>query len=193
MRDETTIRYAFADLGKNHAEHAREHALLERYNALDGDCWGPEARALLDELLAENGGATIMTPAWIGRGSNVRIGRKAFINAGVVLDGAAMITIGHHTLIGPGVRLLTAFHPVDPSERQRWAFWARPITIGENVWIGADALILAGVTIGDHSVIGAGSVVTRDVPRCTLVAGNPAQVIRQLDEPDPATLYELNP
>lgn len=193
MPHDQLIRYAFSDLGMNRDEREAEWALVERYNALTAENWDQEAKAILDELLAENGGATIMTPTYIGRGKNISIGRKAFINAGVVLDGSAPITIGHHTLVGPGVRFLTAYHPVDPAERQRWAFWAKPITLGENVWIGADALIVSGVTVGDHSVVGAGSVVTRDVPRCTLVAGNPARVIRQLDEPDPATLYELNP
>ncbi|MBE9607971.1 sugar O-acetyltransferase [Chitinilyticum litopenaei] len=187
------IRFAFSDLGQRRTEREAEAELLARYNELDPFEQASEAQDILNRMLAENGGATIMNPTYIGSGWNIRIGRKAFINAAVVLDGSAPITIGHHTLVGPGVRFLTAYHPVDPAERQRWAFWARPITVGENVWIGADALIVAGVTIGDHSVVGAGSVVTKDVPRCTLVAGNPAHVIRQLDEPDPATLYELNP
>lgn len=84
-------------------------------------------------------------------------------------------------LIGPNVSIYTACHPLDPVERNKWVEWAEPVTIGDNVWIGGSVTILPGVTIGDNVVIGAGSVVTRDIPSHTVVAGNPARVIKRLD------------
>ncbi|GHD62564.1 sugar O-acetyltransferase [Jeongeupia chitinilytica] len=182
-----TIRYAFSDLGRHPDAWRREVELLGRFNAgIDDDA---ERAAVLAELLAESDGAKLIPPVVIVRGRDIHLGHKAFVNAGTLISGGAPIRIGAHTLIGPNVQIHATTHPVDPTERQRWAFWARPITIGENVWIGAGAVICAGVTIGDHSVIGAGSVVTRDVPACVLAAGNPAQIVRELDPPDMATLY----
>lgn len=186
-----TIRIAFADIGKE-THWQREGELLHRFNHLPGESRS-ERVALLAQLFAQADEVIITPPLGLARGHMVRIGRKVFINYNAQIGALAAITIGHHTLIGPNVQLQTATHPVDPTERQRWAFWAKPITIGENVWIGANAIICGGVTIGNHSVIGAGSVVTRDVPPCVLVGGNPAKVIRELTPPDETTLYELNP
>ncbi|XZG70264.1 sugar O-acetyltransferase [Chitinibacteraceae bacterium HSL-7] len=172
----------------NRARWRREQELLVSYN--DPRTPWPEREAALAEMLGELGeGSSVSSPVYLSRGSQIRIGRKVFINFGVTLSGMADITIGDYTLIAPNVQLHTVTHPVDPYERQQVAFIARPITIGQNVWIGAGAIICPGVTIGDHSVIGAGSVVTRDVPACTFAAGNPCRVIRELDPPDMATLY----
>ena len=188
---DNTVRIAFSDIGKeNHWQ--RESQLLARYNQLTPEA-DAERPAILAELFGEISEVIITPPFGVSRAHMVKIGRKVFINYNAQIGALAPITIGHHTLIGPNVQLQTATHPVDPSERQRWAFWAKPISIGENVWIGANAIICGGVTIGNHSVIGAGSVVTRDVPPCTLVQGNPAVVIRELNPPDETTLYELNP
>ncbi|WP_051710377.1 sugar O-acetyltransferase [Andreprevotia chitinilytica] len=191
MADDNITRFRFEDIGKGRDDWMRERELLQRFN--DEHTSHEERQALLLELFAEAEGANVSPPLLLARGRQVQLGRKVFINSNVAIGGGAPVTIGHHTLIGPNVQIITGTHPVDPAERQRWAFWAAPITIGENVWIGASAIICGGVTIGDHSVIGAGSVVTKDIPACVLAAGNPCRVIRELDPPDPATLYELNP
>ncbi|MBM3115726.1 sugar O-acetyltransferase [Jeongeupia naejangsanensis] len=184
---DTTIRFAFDDLGKPPHRWQHELELLRRFNSWDTE---HEARAgLLAELFGEAGDVRILPPLTVTRGHDFSFGHKVFINCGAMLSGGAPVRIGAHTLIGPNVHIHATTHPVDPTERQRWAFWAKPITIGENVWIGAGAVICAGVTIGDHSVIGAGAIVTRDVPACVLAAGNPAQVVRELTPPDMATLY----
>ncbi|SMC27495.1 maltose O-acetyltransferase [Andreprevotia lacus DSM 23236] len=185
------VRYSFEDIKRGGGEDwQRERALLDRFNNEQMD--EAERRALMRELFAEAEDCWVTPPLGLARGKRVKLGRKVFINSNATIGGGADITIGQHTLLGPNVQLMTATHPVDPTERQRWAFWAAPITIGENVWIGSSAIICAGVTIGDHSVIGAGSVVTKDIPPCVLAAGNPCKVIRELEPPDMATLYDLN-
>ncbi|KAF0812281.1 Galactoside O-acetyltransferase [Andreprevotia sp. IGB-42] len=188
---EGVIRFSFDDIkqgGGNNWQAERE--LLNRFN--HEEMSREERQAMLKQMFAEAEDAWVTAPLGLAGGQKIRLGRRVFINSNVVLGGGAPITIGEHTLIGPNVQIMTATHPVDPTERQRWAFWAAPITIGQNVWIGASSIICAGVTIGDHSVIGAGSVVTKDIPACVLAAGNPCKVIRELDPPDMATLYELN-
>ena len=92
------------------------------------------------------------------------------------------VTIGSNVLFGPSVQIYTATHPINAVERRKWLESAKPITIGSDVWVGGGAIICPGVTIGDRTVIGAGSVVTRDIPSDVFAAGNPCRVIRPLDE-----------
>ncbi|QLI81358.1 sugar O-acetyltransferase [Chitinibacter fontanus] len=183
-------KFAFEDIGKH--DRSTEHELINRYNSLDNE-QKDERTALLKEIFAQADEVIINGKLNIVGGKLISLGRKVFINVNVEIAAAAPISIGHHTLISPNVQIQTGTHPVDPTERQQWAFWAKPITIGANVWIGANAIICPGVTIGDHSVIGAGSVVSRDIPACSLAVGNPAQVVRQLTPPDESTLYAKNP
>lgn len=186
----TLHKFAFEDVGK--LDLSAEYQLIQQFNQLDDD--QREARsALLKQILAQADEVTIQGSLNIFHGQNIRLGRKVFINTDVEIAATAPVTIGHHTLIGPHVQIITGTHPVDPTERQQWAFWAKPISIGQNVWIGASAIICPGVSVGDHAVIGAGAVVTHDIPPCTLAVGNPAQVIRELTPPDEATLYARNP
>jgi maltose O-acetyltransferase len=98
----------------------------------------------------------------------------------VVLD-VMQVTIGSNVLFGPNVQLYTATHPLDWKERASWLEFAKPITIGSNVWMGGGAIICPGVTIGDRSIIGAGAVVTKDIPADSFAAGNPCKVIRSLN------------
>lgn len=190
MQDQT-IRVRFDDLpdGDRDAWRTRLER-LQRYNTLPFDAYA-ERSALLKEIFAEAEQVTV-NPPLVSGGKNVRLGKGVFVNSNVNFGGIAPVTIGRYSLISPNVQLLTVTHPVDPTERQQWAFWAKPITIGENVWIGASVIVCAGVTIGDHSVIGAGSVVTRDIPACVLAAGNPCRVIRELKPPDMKTLYQTH-
>lgn len=112
-------------------------------------------------------------------GLNISIGRNVFINQGCHFSDLGGITIGDDVMIGPKVNLISAGHPVDPVERRN-GIVAKPITIGNNVWIGAAATILPGVTIGDNAVVAAGAVVSRSVAASTLVAGVPARVLKRL-------------
>jgi maltose O-acetyltransferase len=139
------------------------------------------AMAILGELLGTLGArCEVRPPLYVDYGSYLHLGDRVFVNYNLQAADVAAIRIGDNTQIGPNVSLLTPTHPLDPQLRlDRWEA-AKPITIGANVWIGGGAIVLPGVTVGDHSVIGAGAVVTRDVPERVLVLGNPARVVKQL-------------
>ena len=113
-------------------------------------------------------------------GKYLRLGDKVYANYNLTLVDDTWITIGSYTMIGPNVTIATACHPTEPELRRRNLQYNRPVTIGENVWIGAGAILLPGVTIGDDSVIGAGSVVTKDIPAGVVAVGNPCKVLRKL-------------
>ncbi|KIZ32991.1 sugar O-acetyltransferase, partial [Stutzerimonas stutzeri] len=121
-------------------------------------------------------GAVIRPPFHCDYGYNIHLGEGAFLNFNCVILDVVAVHIGAGAQIGPAVQLYTADHPRDPEARRSGVEFGRPIRIGKNVWIGGGAIILPGVTVGDDAVIGAGSVVTRDVPASATVVGNPARV-----------------
>ena len=136
-----------------------------------------ERRALLAERLrAVGAGSTIRPPFHCDYGYNIAIGEGVFLNFNCVILDVVEVTIGDRTQIGPGVQILAADHPRDPETRATGLEFGRPVRIGRNCWIGGGAIILPGVTIGDDALIGAGSVVTRDVPAGATAFGNPARV-----------------
>lgn len=137
-----------------------------------------ERRRILRELFAAGGdGAWVQPPFFCDYGSNIRLGRKCYFNFNCVVLDVCPVTVGDHTLFGPAVQIYTASHPLD-AELRRTQEFGKPVVIGSDVWVGGGAIILPGVTVGSRSVIGAGSVVTRDVPEGVLAAGNPCRVIR---------------
>jgi maltose O-acetyltransferase len=161
---------------------ARAIDLAAEYNATtSGD--GARRRELLAELLGGIGEDTaIRPPFFVDYGSQIRIGARCFANFGLVALDVAPITIGDDVQIGPNVQLLTPTHPVEPGPRRdKWEA-AEPITIGDNVWLGGGAIVLPGVTIGDNTVVGAGAVVTKDLPANVVAVGNPAKVVRTVEE-----------
>ena len=162
------------------AERRRAQHMLTRYNAMPDD--SQELRTLLlREFLSGIGEGVVIQPIFMcDYGYNIRLGRNVFINYHCVFLDCARIDVGDDVQIGPAVQLYTAQHSIDPAGRRTGLESASPIHIGKNVWIGGGAIILPGVTIGDNSVIGAGSVVIRDVPPAKVVVGNPARVIRSL-------------
>jgi acetyltransferase-like isoleucine patch superfamily enzyme len=121
----------------------------------------------------------LIPPVYSDHGINLRIGRDVFVNQGCRFNDIGGIEIGDRVMLGPDVSLISSGHPVAPAERRN-GITAAPIRIGAGVWIGASAMVLQGVTIGEDAVIGAGTVVTRDVPPRTLVVGSPARVVRTL-------------
>ena len=140
---------------------------------------------LLNQLLPHKGEhVTILSPFYTDYGYNCRIGEETFLNHNAYLMDGAPITIGKHCFIGPNCGMYTANHPLVAEERNQGLEQARPITIGDNVWIGADVTILPGVTIGEGSVIGAKSVVTKDIPPNVIALGNPCRVLRAITEAD---------
>ena len=160
------------------ADAARAAAWLDRYNRAS-IATPKERHALLVEGLGHAGcGAAIRPPFHCDYGYNIHLGEGAFLNFGCTVLDVVPVRIGASTQIGPGVQILTADHPRDPVQRGRMLEFGRRITIGRNVWIGGGALILPGITIGDDAIVGAGSVVTRDVSAAITVAGNPARLLR---------------
>lgn len=157
------------------ADRKAAQELMRDYNAT---VYGESAarHAILTRLLGSFGtGCALRAPLYVDYGSNIHLGDDVFLNYGCVLLDVCPIRIGDMTQIGPYVQILTADHPRDAATRDQGYETGKPITIGRNVWIGGGALLLPGVTVGDDAVIGAGSVVTRDVPAGVTVAGNPAR------------------
>ncbi|NBM14698.1 sugar O-acetyltransferase [Streptomyces sp. GC420] len=162
------------------ADLARAARLSERFNASSVD--GPGARrAILAELLGDLGeGVEIRPPLHVDYGYHISVGRGSFLNFGAVLLDVARITIGADALFGPGVQLLTPTHPLDPERRRAKWESAKPISVGDNVWLGGGVIVCPGVTIGENTVVGAGAVVTKDLPAGVVALGNPARVVRTL-------------
>ncbi|MGH9081482.1 MAG: sugar O-acetyltransferase [Acidimicrobiales bacterium] len=160
-------------------DHLRAVRLTEAYNRTPAD--DPQRRPMLEELLGGLGeDSVIRAPFRCDYGSYLCIGARTFINFGLVALDAAPITIGNDVQIGPNVQLLTPTHPVDPQLRKdKWEA-AEPIHVGHNVWLGGGAIVLPGVTVGRDTVVGAGAVVTKDLPPGVVTAGNPARIIREI-------------
>lgn len=162
-------------------ELARRAArLVERYNRSSIDA--PEERRLvLVELLGRVGeDVEIRPPFFCDYGSHITIGARTFVNFGCVALDVATIAIGEDVQIGPNVQLLTPTHPLEAEPRRKKLEAAKPIAIGDNVWLGGGVIVCPGVTIGASTVVGAGAVVTRDLPPNVLAVGNPARVVRSI-------------
>lgn len=148
-------------------------------------------REILETLLPHAAKDVVILPSfYTDYGWNCYIGQACFFNHGAYLMDGAKITIGDHCFFGPNCGFYTASHPLLPSERNAGYEKAKPITIGNNVWFGASVIVLPGVTIGDNCVIGAGSVVTKDIPENTLALGNPCRPLRSIDERDRIVLEQ---
>lgn len=159
------------------AERLKAKELCHRYNQEPVHL----NKQVLAELLGYETDAHLEAPLRCDYGYNIRLGRNVYANYNLTILDCALVTIGDNVFMAPNVLLTTAGHPVEVAPRiAGWEF-ARPITIGDNVWLGAGVLVMPGVTIGENTTIGAGSVVTRDIPANSVAVGNPCRVIRQLE------------
>ena len=138
----------------------------EIYNKLFGNC-------------GEN--LSIRAPFYCDYGKNTYIGKNVYFNFNCIILDVCKVEIGDFTLFAPGVQILTACHPTDPKTRLAGLEYGKPIKIGRNVWVGANALILPGVTIGDNCTVGAGSIVNKNIPDNSIAVGNPCKVIRKVE------------
>jgi maltose O-acetyltransferase len=139
-----------------------------------------ERRRILQDLFGNGGDSVWMQPPfYCDYGSNIELGERVFFNFNCVVLDVCTVRIGSFTLFGPAVQIYTPLHPLDAQLRRREEY-GKPIEIGADVWVGGGAIILPGVRIGARAVIGAGSVVTRDVPEATFAAGNPCRAIRSI-------------
>jgi maltose O-acetyltransferase len=162
------------------AARAETRALLRVLNALDPHSDAASYRATLTKLLGTQSDVFITPPFQCDYGRHLRLGASVYFSFNCVVLDVAEVTIGDHVLIGPDVQIYTATHPMDATVRRTGFESARPITIGDDAWIGGASVICPGITVGARSVIGAGSVVTRDVPADVFAAGNPCRVVRSL-------------
>jgi maltose O-acetyltransferase len=162
-------------------DRVRARDLCQRLNA-SGEAEQEVRRQILKELLGAGGeSAWIQPPFYCDYGSNLKLGERVFFNFNCVVLDVCQVVIGDFTLFGPAAQIYTAMHPMNAELRRKQEF-AKPIEIGSDVWVGGGAIICPGVKIGRRSVIGAGSVVTRDIPESVFAAGNPCRVIRAITE-----------
>ena len=163
------------------SERRRARLLFGQFNATT-----IEQPLLRKELLKELIGGykkdlVIEPPFYCDYGSNIHVGEKVFFNFNCVILDVCKVTIGNRSLFGPNVQIYAATHPMDAAIRAEGLENGKPVVIGSDVWVGGGVIICPGVTIGDRVVIGAGSVVTRDIPSDSFAAGNPCKVIKQID------------
>lgn len=164
--------------------------LIEELNAMKDRCWEynqlrptllKERNDMLHQMLGKCDEDTFINqPFYCDYGKHIRVGKRFFANFHWTVLDEAWVTIGDDCFIGPNVSIYTACHSTDPVARNTRQEWAKPVTIGNNCWIGGGVIILPGVTIGDNVTIGAGSVVVKDIPSNTLAVGHPAKVIKSL-------------
>ena len=164
------------------AERRRARLLFKALNDTRDDQQEERAR-LIRELIPNAGeGVWIEPPFYCDYGSNITLGDKVFFNFNCVVLDVAPVRIGSRTLFGPAVQIYAATHPLSASERRTGLEAGRAVEVGEDVWVGGGAIICPGIRVGARSVIGAGSVVTRDIPEGVFAAGNPCRVIREVEE-----------
>lgn len=161
-------QFAIAECEKLHKipqtdEEAIAQQLIHRFGKADTNPWvGPNF--------------------WCDNGKNIFVGKDFIANYNVTILDIGKVTIGNNVWIGPNTLITTVGHPISPEGRKKHLAFQKPITIGNNVWIGGNVAILPGITIGDNSVVGAGAVVTKDVPADCVVAGVPAKIVRKIEE-----------
>ena len=171
----------------------RSHKLSQQYSALAED-QVEERNALIQQIVGEMGpGCFFQGPVFFHYGTHTKIGKSLFCNYNFTVQDDAMVTIGDHCNFGPNCTIVTPIHPMLPDERRTMLdkdgkpchlCYARPVTIGNDCWLGANVVVCSGVTIGDGCVIGAGSVVTKDIPANSVAVGNPCRVLREIGEHD---------
>ena len=163
------------------ATRERARNLCQELNA-SREAEGETRRRILRDLFAAGGDSVWMQPPFFcDYGSNIELGERVFFNFNCVVLDVCRVRIGAYSLFGPAVQIYTPMHPFDAALRRQQEF-GKPVEIGSDVWVGGGAIILPGVKVGSRSVIGAGSVVTRDVPDGVFAAGNPCRVVREISE-----------
>ncbi len=172
------------------AAQARAQELQERYNATRHDEQELRDRLLRELLGAVGEGVVVRPPLYCDYGNHISIGARTFVNYDCVLLDVAPIRIGAACQLATRVQMLTATHPVDPEARRLGWESAEPIELGDNVWLGGGAVVCPGVSIGQDTVVGAGAVVTRDLPAGVVAAGVPARVVREIGERDRVAIPE---
>lgn len=172
------------------AERTIAKGICYEFNQLPPSDTGGQ-QALMKKLLGRTKGAFhIVAPFWCDYGYNIEIGENFFANHNTVILDCAKVTFGDNVFVAPNCGFHTAGHPIDFERRNQGLEYAYPITVGDNVWIGAGVQVMPGVTIGSNVVIGGGSVVVKDIPSNSVAVGNPCRVIRAITEEDKKTCWD---
>ena len=172
-----------ADDAENAAEFEGVRELLARFNDAAPGAWD-DRDALLRQMLRHVGDDVVVRAPFFCEYGNIRIGDRTFVNVDAVVLDVAPVTVGSACQIATRVQLLTATHPIDPEPRRSGWEYAEPITIADNVWLGGGVIVCPGVTLGEDTVVGAGAVVTKDLPAGVVAAGVPARVLREIGDQD---------
>ena len=176
-------------------EQKRCRRILQKLNFMDRSDFGGIAE-VVRELINCGENAFINPPFYCDYGKNITVGKNFFANYNCTIIDVAPVTIGDYCQMAPNVAIYTAGHPIHPATRNSTYEYGKAITIGDNVWIGGNTVICPGVHVGDNAVIGAGSVVTKDIPDWCVAAGNPCRVLRKITEADRKKLFhdeEIDP
>ena len=163
--------------------------ILQRLNTVDRSDFD-EIGKIVKELLGKSDGAFINPPFYCDYGSHIEVGKNFFANYNCTIIDVAKVKIGDNCQMAPNVAIYTAGHPLHPVSRNSMYEYGISVTIGDNVWIGGNTVIMPGVHIGSNTVIGAGSVVTKDIPDWVVAVGNPCRVIKQITEDDKKYYYK---
>lgn len=161
-------------------ERKKARLLFKQLNASTDDQQELRQRLLKELIPAQGENLWIEPPFFCDYGTNIIVGDRVFFNFNCTILDVMKVSIGNNVLFGPSVQIYTAMHPMNWQERARGPEFAKPVCIGSDIWVGGGVIICPGVTIGDRSVIGAGSVVTRDIPNDVFAAGNPCRTIKSL-------------
>lgn len=164
-------------------EQKKARVLTQKLNTVDRSDFDAIGK-IVKELLGKSDGAFINPPFYCDYGTHIEVGKNFFANYNCTILDVAKVTIGDNCQLAPNVAIYTAGHPVHPDTRNSGYEYGISVTIGDNVWIGGNSVICPGVRIGSNTVIGAGSVVTKDIPDWVIAAGNPCRVIREITEED---------
>jgi len=163
------------------AERAKARLLFQQLNALPYTATAEKTQVLRQLIPNQGEGLTIEPPFYCDYGTNIIVGDRVFFNFNCIVLDICPVTIGNDVLIAPNVQIYGGTHPTDWQTRASYLESGKPISIGNNVWIGGGAIICPGVSIGEGAIIGAGSVVTKDIPPFVMAVGNPCRVIRELE------------
>lgn len=191
MRERILAGKLFLDNCENLPEERMQaKKKMRQFNQLSPDKI-EERFQLLDDIFGTKVNAWIEPPFYFCYGYNIQLGEECYLNMGCTFIDDGKITIGNKVAFGPGVTIATVGHPIHPDHRR--LMYADPVTIEDNCWIGANTTICPGVTIGENSVIGAGSIVTKDIPANSVAVGNPCKVLREINSRDRAFYYKDRP
>lgn len=186
-RRDAGLAYISDDAVMNEQKECRK--IVQRLNTVDRSDFDAITE-IVKELLGKSEGAFINPPFYCDYGSHIEVGKNFFANYNCMIIDVAKVVIGDNCQMAPNVAIYTAGHPVHPAARNTMYEYGIEVTIGDNVWIGGNTVILPGVHIGSNTVIGAGSVVTKDIPDWVIAGGNPCKVIRKITEDDLKYYYK---